>query len=214
VKSPFNTLTGEGPWGIAASGIAFNYVADAIKDLGIEDKVRVLKLGFTYPFPDVLAEEFIRSAEKILVVEELEPFLEENLKVTAYTNSLSTPISGKGSGLFSRLYEYNPGMVREVIARFFGVDYTRPESIDIKEDGQQVQLPVRPPNLCAGCPHRATYLAVKPLSKRLRQKQSSRQTSVVTRWESSRLLSAPIFSYVWAQVLPPPPAYQRQPAKK
>ncbi|MCD6137033.1 MAG: indolepyruvate ferredoxin oxidoreductase subunit alpha [Deltaproteobacteria bacterium] len=168
VKSPFNTLTGEGPWGIAASGIAFNYVADAIKDLGIEDKVRVLKLGFTYPFPDVLAEEFIRSAEKILVVEELEPFLEENLKVTAHTNSLSTPISGKGPGLFSRLYEYNPGMVREVIARFFGVDYTSPASIDIKEDEQQVQLPIRPPNLCPGCPHRATYLAVKTALKETR----------------------------------------------
>jgi indolepyruvate ferredoxin oxidoreductase alpha subunit len=58
-QSTFNTVTGAGPWGIATSGIAYNYVADAIKDLGIEDKVSVLKLGFTYPFPDQLAANLL-----------------------------------------------------------------------------------------------------------------------------------------------------------
>lgn len=158
--APFNTITGTGRWGIATSGIAYNYVADAIKDLGIQDRVKVLKLGFTYPFPERLAAEFIRSVEKILVVEELEPILEDNLKVTAQTNGLAIPIAGKDPELFSRLYEYDPGMVREVIARFFELDYTPPEPVDIKEDPEAVQVPMRPPNLCAGCPHRATYYAV------------------------------------------------------
>lgn len=159
-RSPFNTVTGGGPWGVATSGMAHAYVADAIKDLGIEDKVRILKLGFTYPFPDKLAVDFIQSAEKILVVEELEPVLEHSLKVTAQANGLTTPIAGKGADLFSRLYEYHPGMVREVIARFFGTAYSPPTPIDVNEDPHPVQLPMRPPNLCAGCPHRATYYAV------------------------------------------------------
>jgi len=159
-RSPFNTVTGGGPWGIATSGMAYAYVADAIKDLGIEDKVKILKLGFTYPFPDKLAVDFIQSVEKILVVEELEPVLENSLKVTAQTNGLTTPIAGKGADLFSRLYEYHPGMVREVIARFFATAYSPPTPIDVKEDPAPVQLPMRPPNLCAGCPHRATYYAV------------------------------------------------------
>jgi len=158
--APFNIITGTGRWGIATSGIVFNYVADAIKDLGIKERVKVLKLGFTYPFPDKLAAEFIRSVDKILVVEELEPFLEENLKVTAQTNGLTTSIAGKDSKLFSRLYEYDPGMVREVIARFFKLEYTPAKPVDVREDPETVQLPMRPPNLCAGCPHRATYYAV------------------------------------------------------
>ncbi len=167
-QSPFNTVTGAGPWGVATSGMAYNYVADAIKDLGIEDKVRILKLGFTYPFPEKLAVDFIRSVEKILVVEELEPVLEESLKVTAQSNRLITPIAGKGADLFSRLYEYHPGMVREVAARFFGIDYSPPTPIDVKEDPEPVELPMRPPNLCAGCPHRATYYAVNSVLKETR----------------------------------------------
>jgi indolepyruvate ferredoxin oxidoreductase alpha subunit len=158
--SPFNTVIGKGTWGIVTSGIAYSYVADAIQDLGIEDRVKVLKLGFTYPFPEKLAVDFMNSVEKVLVVEELEPVLEESLKVAAQTNNIAIPISGKGPELFSRLFEFDPGLVRQVIARFFKVDYTSPKSIDIEEDPEPIQLPLRPPNLCAGCPHRATYYAV------------------------------------------------------
>jgi indolepyruvate ferredoxin oxidoreductase alpha subunit len=158
--SPFNAIIGTGKTGIAASGIANNYVADAVDDLGIRDRVRLLRLGFTHPFPEELAVEFIRSVDKILVVEELEPILEGDLKVAAHTNGLSVPISGKGTGLFSRLYEYDPGMVRKVIADFLELDYDPPKPIDVQEDPEPVELPFRPPNLCAGCPHRATYYAV------------------------------------------------------
>ena len=62
--------------------------------------------------------------------------------------------------MLSRLYEFDPGMVREVIAKFFQLDYTPPKPVDIREDPGAVQVPMRPPNLCAGCPHRATYYAV------------------------------------------------------
>jgi indolepyruvate ferredoxin oxidoreductase alpha subunit len=166
--SKFNTITGVGRWGIATSGIAYNYVADAIKDLGIQDRVKVLKLGFTYPFPDKLTKGFVGSVDKILVVEELEPFLEENVKVTAQTKGSAIPIEGKGYELFSRLYEYDPGMVRQAIARFFELDYTAAKPIDIKEDPEAVQVPMRPPNLCAGCPHRATYYAVTSVLRETR----------------------------------------------
>ncbi len=158
--SPLNFIVSTGKTGIVTSGIAHNYVADAVKDLGIQDRVTVLKLGFTHPFPEKLAAGFIRSVNKILVVEELEPVLEDSLKITAQTNGLVVPISGKGPELFSRLYEYDPGMVRKVIAKFIELDYDPPKPIDIQEDPEPVELPLRPPNLCAGCPHRATYYAV------------------------------------------------------
>jgi indolepyruvate ferredoxin oxidoreductase alpha subunit len=166
-KAPFNTITGEGKWGIATSGMAYSYVVDALRDLQMEEKVKVLKLGFSYPFPDDLAEGFIRAVDKVLVVEELEPVLEESLKVTAQTRGLNTPIVGKGPGLFSRLYELTPGIVREVLARYFGIDYSPLRPVDVKEDPQDIQLPMRPPNLCAGCPHRNSYYIIKTVLKDL-----------------------------------------------
>jgi indolepyruvate ferredoxin oxidoreductase alpha subunit len=166
-QSAFNMVAGQGKWGIAASGMAFSYVADAVRDLGIEEKVKVLKLGFPFPFPENLAEGFMRSVDKVLVVEELEPVLEEGLKVTAQTRGVDTPIVGKGPGLFSRLYELDPGLVRQGIAHFFDVAYNPPRPIDIKADPQEIDLPMRPPNLCAGCPHRNTYYIIKTILKDL-----------------------------------------------
>ncbi|MBW2107526.1 MAG: indolepyruvate ferredoxin oxidoreductase subunit alpha [Deltaproteobacteria bacterium] len=159
-ESGFNVVRGNGPWGIVTSAMAYNYVADAIEDLGITDRVCVLKLGFSHPFPERLAVDFMRSVKKVLVVEELEPIMEDSLKAIAQGAGLSTPIAGKGDGLFSRLYEFQPAMVRAVTAKYFGVAYTPPEPVDPNKDGEKIQLPMRPPNLCAGCPHRATYYAV------------------------------------------------------
>ncbi|MDI6852389.1 MAG: indolepyruvate ferredoxin oxidoreductase subunit alpha [Deltaproteobacteria bacterium] len=158
--SRFNTITGEGPWGIAASGVAAAYVQDALLELGLKDKVTFLKLGFTHPLPAKLVGEFLARVEKVLVVEELEPFLEEHIKAVAQESGLTLPIHGKGRELFSRLYEYDPALVRGVVARYFGVpDEPGKALAPAGIFGQP--LPDRPPNLCPGCPHRAMYYAVK-----------------------------------------------------
>ncbi len=159
-QSDLNRLGGTGSYGIATSGMAYTYVKDALKDLNMEGRVQLLKLGFSFPLPDTLALEFIRSTQKILVVEELEPLLEDGLKALAQTHGLTTLIAGKRPDLFSRLYEYHPGLVRDVIARFFDIDYTPPQPVDVTEGADPIPLPIRPPNLCAGCPHRASYYAV------------------------------------------------------
>ena len=154
----YNEIIGEGKWGIVANGASFNYVKDAVSDLGIEDKVSILKLGFSWPMPQELCTRFLKAVDKVLVVEELEPINETELKAMAQENGISVPIKGKGEGAFSRLYEYDPGMVRKAIAQYFGVDYKPDEMVDSSD---VPALPGRPPNLCAGCPHRATYYAVK-----------------------------------------------------
>jgi len=158
--SPFNYTVGDGPWGVVASGVSKNYVADALRDLGLNEKVTVLNLGFTHPLPEDLIAEFLGRVERVLVVEELEPHLEEAVKAMAQVRGLNVPIHGKGPNLFSRLYEYPPGLVREVMARYFEVPYQPP----VAKQPEQVlgrPLPDRPPNLCPGCPHRAMYYAVK-----------------------------------------------------
>ncbi len=158
--SPFNTISGAGTWGIVTSGVSSTYVADALTELNLTGNVRLLKLGFTHPLPEDLLGDFLAPLEKVLVVEELEPYLEEGLKALAQTRGLTVTIRGKGPELFSRLYEYHPALVRQVMARFFGVAYGAPEVLAPDEILGQ-PLPDRPPNLCPGCPHRATYYAVK-----------------------------------------------------
>ncbi|HVO84850.1 MAG TPA: indolepyruvate ferredoxin oxidoreductase subunit alpha [Syntrophobacteria bacterium] len=151
--SPFNKGSGAGSWGVVTSGVSANYVVDAAQELGIGDQIQILKLGMTYPFPDALMGSFLEGVDRVLVVEELEPFLEERLKVVAQERHLGVEIAGKG--FLPRAFEFDPGQVRAAMARFFRLEYQPPRI----EGGPE--LPPRPPNLCAGCPHRATYYAVK-----------------------------------------------------
>ena len=93
----FNSMTGNGPWGIVTSGVSYSYVKDAVADLGIKDKVRLLKLGFTHPLPCPFDRtDFLGRVEKVLVVEELEPYLEEGIRALAATAGESAcPDSGQ-----------------------------------------------------------------------------------------------------------------------
>jgi len=96
---------------------------DAIKDLGIEDQVKVLRMGFSHPLPSKLIKGYLKDCDKVLVVEEGEPYMEEAVKAMAQEESLFLKIKGKAKDLFSRLYEYNPGQVRQNIATFFDISY-------------------------------------------------------------------------------------------
>ncbi len=155
---PTNQIIGNGPWGIVTNGVSFNYVSDAISDLGIQDKVTILKLGFSWPLPKGLIKQFLDQVDKVLVVEELEPINENDFRAVAEELGITKLIKGKGVGELSRLFEYDPGMVRRAIAQYFEVPYEPPKPVDLSGIPE---LPARPPNLCPGCPHRATYYAVK-----------------------------------------------------
>ena len=157
-QSPYNEVVGSGKWGIVTNGVSYNYVRDAVEDLGLGDKVSILKIGFSWPLPKKLIVGFLKQGDKVLVVEELEPIMENDIKAMAQENGLTLPIQGKGVGRLSRLFEYDPGMVREAVAQYFGVEYKAAQGLDISGIPD---LPGRPPNLCPGCPHRATYYAVK-----------------------------------------------------
>ena len=152
--SPFNRVEGKGGWGVVTSGVSYNYVADAVRELDMTDRVRVLKMGMTYPFADEICLDFLKGVERVLVVEELEPFLEDKLKILAQENGLSLEIRGKGEELLPRYYEFDPVQVKSAMARFFQLKY-QPGQVEMES-----ALPQRPPNLCAGCPHRASYYSV------------------------------------------------------
>ncbi|MCP4623212.1 MAG: indolepyruvate ferredoxin oxidoreductase subunit alpha [bacterium] len=157
-KSESNFITGGGDWGIICNGVSYNYVSDSIKDLNIDDKIKVLRIGFSHPLPTSLIKDFLKGCEKVLIVEEGEPYMEEAVKAFAQEESLTLPINGKTEGLFTRLYEYNPVQVKQCIAKYFDQPYTPPAEIDLSD---VPPVPQRPPTLCAGCSHRATYHEVK-----------------------------------------------------
>ncbi len=161
-KSEYNLTIGSGRWGIICNGVSYSYVADAVKDLNIEDKIKILRIGFSHPMPQTLIKSFLKDCEKVLVIEEGEPFMEETTKAFAQEEGLALSIKGKGQDLFSRLYEFNPALVRQSIAKYFNVNYTPVKAIDLSD---VPEVPQRPPSLCPGCPHRATFYAVKKASE-------------------------------------------------
>ena len=162
--SPYNFITGNGKWGIVCNGVSYNYASDAIKELNIADKIRLLRIGFSHPMPEKIIKAFLKKCEKVLVIEEGEPYMEEKVKAFAQEEGLTLPIRGKTKDLFTRLYEFNPAQVRENIAKFFELPYTPVEKTDLSD---VPEVPQRPPNLCAGCSHRATYYAVKKAAEGL-----------------------------------------------
>jgi len=157
-QSEYNFIRGNGNLGIICNGVSHNYVSDAIKDLDIEDKVKVLRIGFSHPMPKALIIDFLKGCERVLVVEEGEPYMEEAIKAFAQEEGLTLPINGKGKDLLPRLYEFNPAQIRQFMAKCFDISFAPaavPDLSDIPE------IPQRPPNLCAGCSHRATYYEIK-----------------------------------------------------
>jgi indolepyruvate ferredoxin oxidoreductase alpha subunit len=156
-KSPFNAILNIGKptdIGIVASGVSVNYVIEMAEVMKLD--VKILKLGMTHPIPRKMCEQFIKSCNLIVVVEELEPILEWQFKTIAYDIYSDVKIYGKSTDHFSRLYEYSPDIVADAFSKIFKVKNPFQKPVQPK-----LKLPSRPPSLCPGCPHRATYYAVK-----------------------------------------------------
>ncbi|MBU1230288.1 MAG: indolepyruvate ferredoxin oxidoreductase subunit alpha [Proteobacteria bacterium] len=156
--SPWNVVSGTGTVGVVASGISRAYLADALLEPDLAGKVKVLDLGFTSPLPEMLLESFMTGLTRLLILEELEPVLETEIRALAQRLGLGLEIQGKTPGPLPRFGEFNVGMVAAALRGFLGLPAQSAAACPA-EPG----LPNRPPNLCAGCPHRATYVAVRKL---------------------------------------------------
>ena len=160
-RSSFNAIIGQGKWGIVTQGVSFCYVQDALEEMKATGAFSVLKVGFSYPFPEKLVEEFLTRVDRVLVVEELEAIMEETVRAAAQRIGRQIPIEGKGQGLLTRLYEFEPARVKKSIAQYFDLPYQKKDPVEVSDIPA---LPGRPPNLCPGCPHRSTFYAVKKVA--------------------------------------------------
>ena len=154
-QSVFNVVigTGENRIGIIASSVAATYALDAVKELGVS--ADVLKLGFSHPLPRRKVLEFLRDRDVVVIVEELEPILETSIRALVQHEGLTTNVRGKADGLLPRAHEFNEQVVTTGISTALAINAQHQEECNLPSD-----LPVRPPVLCAGCPHSATYFAV------------------------------------------------------
>ena len=125
---------GDGKVGVITASISYQYAKEVFPE-----GTSFLKLGLTFPLPMGLIRDFAKKVEKLYVIEELEPFMEEQIKAAG--------IDCVGKELTGNMYELNTELVRE---RVLGV---KPSYQVITE----VQAAKRPPALCPGCPHRGFF---------------------------------------------------------
>lgn len=161
----FNSVQGKGKTGVATGGINYAYTKEAMELLGLcADDVTLLKIGTTFPFPERLALEFLNRVEEVVCIEELDPVIERELIYLCGKYHLNVKISGKTDGTVQPAGENTVESVKRVLAGFTGCQ--TPETQEEKAQGSMTpKLPIRPPVLCAGCPHRASFYAVKEAVK-------------------------------------------------
>ncbi len=162
--SPYNIVVRKGKnknLGLISSSSAFNYAVEALDLLNLD--ASVLKLGMTYPLPEKIIGKFLKKHKKIIIVEELEPYLEMQVKAIAKEYAPNVKIYGKTNKLyFPRDGELSTRAVvvglAEITGKKLPVNFGE---IDKKHANILTDLPRRPPILCAGCPHRASFYVIK-----------------------------------------------------
>ena len=153
-----NTVTGHGTKAILTGGISYSYVKEYLQD---REDIKVCRIATPYPFPEEFILEALKGVDEVLCIEELSPYLETRLLQLAGEKHLNIQVLGKKTGHGKLAGENNADWTKAAIQKFLG-ETPEQDSMDISEIPE---LPVRPPVLCAGCPHRAAFYAVKQAMK-------------------------------------------------
>lgn len=159
---------GETRKGIATGGISNAYALEALT--GCDTGYRLLHVATPQPFPDELAAEFLSGLDEVLVLEELDPVIERSLLQLCGARGIDVRIRGKLTGDARDAGENTVEDIRMRLAAFFGcASKTAHGSVSTGTALQPPALPVRPPVLCAGCPHRGSFYATKRAIKLTKQ---------------------------------------------
>ena len=156
-EGPGNRLLGEGAKGIAAGGVSWQYLTEVFPP-DEKPPAKLLKLA-AYPLPEPLILQFLQGLDEVLVCEELDPVIEDELLRICGRYKLNIMIKGKRTGDIPRAGELSVPIISEAVSHFLGTENNYQLSIVNR------QLPPRAPVLCAGCPHRASFFAVKEAMK-------------------------------------------------
>ncbi len=138
-ETPINRIEkGSSNVGIIANGISYAYGKE------IMPKAHFFKVGFSYPMPTEKIREFAKNLDKVIVIEELEPYMEEELKIAG--------LNIYGKKYFPQDGEFNLDIVEEGLQK---AGFIEDKKSSVVFDS--IELPGRPPALCPGCPHRPIF---------------------------------------------------------
>ncbi len=199
---PLNILTlaeKENGLGIVASGATAAYVEEGLEiavGLGLErEAVSLLKISAVNPFPAAAIKKLLEHTSTLLVLEELEPYIERNIYVEAYRLGLKRRIIGKLDGTFSRIGDYHVSqVVKGIIA---ALNLPAPEDL-LQGHAAESVAAQRPITVCAGCPHRGTFMAINRAIKNLKFKKD--EVMVTGDIGCTILGMNPPFNTVWNEV--------------
>ena len=172
-KSDYNheiVLTDDKKYGIIASSSAYNYAHDVVKFNDLD--INILKLGFSYPFPQERVAEFLKDLDEVFIVEEVDPIIERDTLATIGAKKLNVAVHGKLDETFPLYHEFNSDVVSDGLNKILNFK----QDNEIKFSGSLEKLsqdiPSRAPVLCAGCPHRAMYYGINKAIEELGLKTS------------------------------------------
>lgn len=160
--SRFNHYTGpeDAETLIVTGGTGMKYVLESLDELGAEKEVGVLSLGCLWPLPERLILSHVRNAKKILIIEEVDPFLEEHIAAIVGKSGLRLEIHGR-SDVLPKVGELNPDVVMKAVSEFLGIECRTKSAKDDCPAISAVNIPERELTFCAGCPHRASFFVLK-----------------------------------------------------
>ncbi|MFC1930939.1 indolepyruvate ferredoxin oxidoreductase subunit alpha [Chloroflexota bacterium] len=154
---PNQIFWGNRQLGVVTSGVAYQYAREVFP------KASFLKLGMTYPLPQNLLRQFAFQVEKVIVIEELDPFLQENIQMMG--------IKVTGKEFIPRLGELNPDIITEASRRAGLLSDSSPRLVESAQE-----LPKRPPLLCPGCPHTGIFFVLSSIGQRTKLAKSKDKT--------------------------------------
>ena len=168
-KLDFNELKVEGgeKIGIIGVGFSFTYIKDAIDALGIEKDVAWLKLVTTNPIPAKLVSKLLKSVDKVLIAEEVDPFVELHVKALAKDVNPSVEIMGRMTGHIPREGELSHEIINDNLSSLLDVKYETPDRTELEEQKNNLLFD-RMLTMCAGCPHRSSIYALKKAVKEVK----------------------------------------------
>ena len=157
----YNTIEGamNADKAILTGGVSYAYLKEIVKN---RQDIKLIRVGTPFPMPEDFLLKALDGVKELLCVEELSPYLEESAQKLAGLYHLNLTIRGKRTGDVPHAGENSADSLRNIVAAFAGGECKGGESPDLTD---APALPVRPPVLCAGCPHRASFYAVKVAMK-------------------------------------------------
>lgn len=190
----------KGGLGIITVGVVNGYLEEGLeiaKKFGcIPEKVSTLKLINTVPFPKKEVGAMLDHCETVLVLEELEPYLEKAVYLEAYKMDVKVKIVGKEDGTLSRIGSYDASHVAKGL--FSALDLPIPEKLTKNFGEAEKKAAARPITTCAGCPHRGTFMSINKAIKNLKLKK---EEVMVTGDVGCTILGInPPFHTLWTEV--------------